>query len=237
MSLSHISQVPAPVPPDRDISPADRMALAEQLAEIDRAELEAIRALQVANRNNAYRRMLPARYAAASYDTLRPDQDPDHMVSGWRERGPRALLLAGPSRTGKTTAAYAIANDAHADSQWVVVRSAADLSAALKPDGEPLAYQYAVSCDLLIIDDLGRERVTDWWLEQLQRIVDDRCSNSRRLIVTTNIRVEDDGDPDASTAYEALVARYGDPIVERIIDDGGVLIFDGAPVREFRTHW
>ncbi|WP_433078932.1 ATP-binding protein [Dactylosporangium sp. CA-052675] len=199
--------------------------------EADRAEMEAIRALQAANRHLNYVRRRPSRYADATYDTLYPDQDPRGLVSGWWTRGPRTLVLAGPSRTGKTTAAYAIANVVHNLRNWVIAWTAADLSAALKPDGDPAAYDHAVACDLLVIDDLGRERVTDWWLEQLQRVVDARCGNERRLIITTNAA------PDPAQAYELLVARYGDPLVERLIDGGGVVTLDGAAVRKVVTDW
>lgn len=217
------------VPPAaRDLA---TMPSAQLLAEADRAEMRAIRDLQAANRALAYTRARPSRYATASYTTLRSEQDPRRMISTWLERGPRALVIAGPARTGKTTAAYAITNAAHDAKQWVIPWSAGDLSAALKPDGDALAYDYATACHLLLIDDLGRERVTDWWLEQLQRIVDTRCANERRLIVTTNSA------PDAEAAYDELVNRYGDPIVERLIDDGGVVVLDGPAVRRVVTEW
>lgn len=209
----------------------DTPTLADLQHAADVAEAHATRARQAVNRAAAYTRRRPSRYAAASYDTLRTEQDPRGLVTAWWQRGPRALVIAGPARTGKTTAAYAIANDAHGQGEWVMVWTAADLSAALKPDGEPLAFEYATTCPLLVLDDLGRERVTDWWLEQLQRIVDLRCAHERRLIVTTNTA------PAAGGAYEELVARYGDPIVERLIDDGGVVVLDGPAVRRVVTDW
>jgi DNA replication protein DnaC len=200
-------------------------------AQADATETVARLARQAANRSAAYTRHRPTRYATAAYDTLRPAQNPGGKVTRWWTSGPRALVLAGPSRTGKTTAAYAIANDAHHRGVWVMSRTAADLSAALKPDGEPLAYQHAGECELLLIDDLGRERVTDWWLEQLQRIVDIRCGNGRRLLVTTNCGTTTD------TAYDELVTRYGHPVTERLIDDGALLMFDGPAVRRVVTDW
>lgn len=203
----------------------------ELYAAVDRAEMEAMRKRQAANRHAAYSRHRPTRYADASYSGLRPHQDPRGLIATWYERGPRGLLLAGPARTGKTYAAYAIANAAHDAGAWVVARSAADLSAAMKPDGEPLAYNNAIACDLLVIDDLGRERVTEWWLDQLQRIVDDRCGNQRRIVVTTN------SDPAKGEAYRAIADRYGDPVAERILDGGGTVILDGPAVREVVDTW
>lgn len=211
---------------------ADTTTLAEQLRAADLAEMAAIRARQAANRAVVYTRRRPSRYATAAYNRLRADQDPNGKVSRWWAQGPRTLVVAGPTRTGKTTAAYAIANDAHAQEQWVMVWTAADLSAALKPDSaEPLAYDYATSCPLLVIDDLGRERVTDWWLEQLQRIVDHRCAHERRLIVTTNTAAE------AGAVYDELSARYGHPVVERLLDGGGLLVLDGPPHRAVVSEW
>jgi len=215
-------------------TPADAPAaeIEEQRRAADLAEMAAIRARQAANRAVVYTRRRPSRYATASYNRLRPDQNPAGKVSRWWDSGPRTLVLAGPTRTGKTTAAYAIANDAHAQDQWVMVWTAADLSAALKPDShEPLAYDYATTCQLLVIDDLGRERVTDWWLEQLQRIVDHRCAHERRLIVTTNTAGE------AGAVYDELSARYGHPVVERLLDGGGLLVLDGPPVRHVMSDW
>jgi DNA replication protein DnaC len=216
----------------RHHDPLDQLAARPDLFdEADRAELEAIRARQAANRHVAYVRRRPSRYANAAYATLQPEQDPRGMVTRWWTAGPRTLVLAGPSRTGKTTAAYAIANHAHEARRWVIAWTAADLSAALKPDGEHGAYDHTVDCDLLVVDDLGRERITDWWLEQLQRVVDARCANERRLIVTTN------AGRDPRSTYDELVARYGDPLVERVIDDGGVIALDGPPVRKVVTEW
>lgn len=217
---------------DHNPTTADNAATDRLIAEADRRELEAIKARQAANRGLIYTRRRPTRYAHASYNQLRADQNPRDMVSTWRTRGPRALVLAGPARTGKTTAAYAITNDAHNHGTWAMAWTAAALSAALKPDsGDPHTYEYATTCELLLLDDLGRERVTDWWLEQLQRIVDERCANERRLIVTTNAAA------DAEQAYSTLVERYGDPLVERLIDGGGVVILDGPPVRDLVTEW
>lgn len=205
---------------------------AARLAEADRAEMVAMRARQAANRAIIYSRRRPSRYARASYDLLTPAQNPGGKIARWWDTGPRSLVLAGPARTGKTTAAYAIANDVHRRDIWVMAWTAADLSAVLKPDsGEPLAYDYATTCPLLLLDDLGRERVTDWWLEQLQRIVDARCANERRLIVTTN------SGGSADEAYDELVKRYGHPVVERLIDGGGVLVLDGPAVRQVVTEW
>lgn len=189
-------------------------------------------ALRNAKRNAAYTRRRPSRYAEASFDLLTEHQQQNGKIARWWDSGPRAVVLAGPARTGKTTAAYAIGNHTQAEHAWTLAWTAADLAAALKPDSDqPFAYEHATTCDLLILDDLGRERVTDWWLEQLQRILDARCVHERRLVVTTNHGTG------VTNVYDELSTRYGYPIVERLIDDGAILFFDGPAVRRTVTEW
>ena len=212
-------------PPGPDADSPDLYAAA------DRAELEAIRVRQAANRQAAYLRHLPSHYATAAYDTLRPAQNPNRQISTWYERGPRTLVIVGPPRVGKTTAAYAIANHAARQLDWVMARTAANLSAALKPGADENAYDHATACGLLVVDDLGREKPTEWWLEQLQRIVDARCADELRIVVTANTT------PDAGRAYDELAAKYGDPIAERLIDDGGIVVVDGPAIRRVATSW
>lgn len=62
-------------------------SLDELREEADRAEMEAIRARQAANRAIAYTRRRPSRYAEASYSLLHPEQDPDGKISRWRASG------------------------------------------------------------------------------------------------------------------------------------------------------
>ncbi len=190
------------------------------------AEQHAARArVQAANRNRAYSRSLPAKYVRADYRMLRPNQNPAGRVSRWLASPLRTLVLSGPPRTGKTTAAYAIANDAHRRGSWVIARPVIDLSAALKPDGEPMADRYARDCDVLLLDDLGQERATEWWVEQLYGLVDARCAGHRRLVVTTNCEVDE------------LADRYGEPILERLMDGGGLLKLTGPSIRQVTTEW
>lgn len=50
---------------------------------------------------------------------------------------------------------------------------------------------FAKNCSLLILDDLGAERETDWANEQLDFIIDHRYENRKSLIVTTNLTLDD----------------------------------------------
>ena len=42
-------------------------------------------------------------------------------------------------------------------------------------------------CDLLIIDDFGAEKITDWVLEKVFLLIDTRYKTEKPLIITTNL--------------------------------------------------
>lgn len=214
---------------------ADGAALADRLiADADAeamAQIKARRAANIAARRAGYAHQRGATFAAAAYADLTDEQNPQGLISRWWDHGPLNLLLAGPARRGKTTAAYAIANAVHDAGLWVVAHTASRLAAALRPNGVETADADAIGCDLLLIDDLGREQVSDWWRERLHDILDERVRRQRRVLVTANAT------PDATAAYRELVDRYGTPIVERLIDHGSIITINGRVWREQKTYW
>ena len=66
---------------------------------------------------------------------------------------------------------------------------------------DPLPDLYDV--DLLVLDDLGREKVTDWASERLYVLVNERYNRRRPTIVTTNYTPGELSD----RGYDALVSR------------------------------
>src|SRR5262249_59302511 len=54
------------------------------------------------------------------------------------------------------------------------------------------AYRNALDADILLLDDLGAHRVTDWVQDTVTSIITHRCNNKKPLIATTNLP-----DPDA----------------------------------------
>lgn len=71
----------------------------------------------------------------------------------------------------------------------VIALDSMDLLAEMKLD---LDYAETIirecrDCDLLVIDDIGSERSTDWTTEQLYRLLKDRTENQRPVIVTSNV--------------------------------------------------
>lgn len=131
-------------------------------------------------------------------------------VAGWVTRGHQAegLYLAGQVGTGKTHTAYmAMAawclttgvapRGAYVSHQYGVERRippsvvfvrATALFDELRPGGD--SRQRIVDCqeaDLLVLDDIGAEKPSEWTCEKLYEIVDERYVKVRPLIVTSNV--------------------------------------------------
>jgi DNA replication protein DnaC len=85
----------------------------------------------------------------------------------------------------------------------VAVESSAELVAAAKPDGDRKVNQRAVRADLLVLDDLGQERPTEFARETVFEVIAARYDAEAPMIVTSNL-----GDAQLRDAYgEALVSR------------------------------
>lgn len=176
-------------------------------------------------RGHTWEARVPAKFRTARLADLAPDQHPD-AVRAWLASESPTLVLAGTlPGNGKTHTAYALGWSAHEAGLWPCAYTMADLNAALRPSGEfePEAWHTVTRCDLLIIDDLGTERVTDWTEEQLHRLFDTRGRERRRTIVTTNLtskKIED---------------RYDSRVADRLLDDAVPLKFEGRTRRKPRS--
>jgi DNA replication protein DnaC len=122
------------------------------------------------------------------------------------------LLLVGEPGTGKTHLAVAALRSLMQrgfegqfwDYQNLLdrIRSGYD-PASNSSDKE--AYRVALDMEVLLLDDLGAHRVTDWVEDTVTSIVTYRCNNRKPLIATTNLP-----DPDAgSTIMERSSSLAG----------------------------
>lgn len=163
---------------------------------------------------------VPERFKEANPGALPAEANPGGKVSGWLDTDVSTLVLRSDvPGVGKTWAAYAICNLAASRRQWVYGGPMIDLNESFRPGRDDNAYTIAQECDLLLVDDLGRERITEWTIERLTGILDARWSNKRRTIITTNL--------DGAT----FLSRYGGPIVDRATDDSWTLLIEGQSRR------
>ncbi len=153
--------------------------------------------------------VIPPRYRGVSFD--RPpvaDMARDlqtklavsqvrEYVEGLEERVAegRGLWIFGGTGTGKTTLAMLISKAALEAGMTVAIYSLPKLLARIRRtyDAEPGGESYLsfferlTSVDLLHLDDLGAEKRSDWVLEQLYALVNERYEAQRSVLVTTNL--------------------------------------------------
>ncbi|HEX3293615.1 MAG TPA: ATP-binding protein [Solirubrobacterales bacterium] len=108
----------------------------------------------------------------------------------------RGLWVFGGTGTGKTTLAMLISKAALEAGKTVAIYSLPKLLARIRRtyDSEPGGDSYLsfferlTSVDLLHIDDLGAEKRSDWVLEQLYALVNERYDSQRSMLITTNLQ-------------------------------------------------
>ena len=96
------------------------------------------------------------------------------------------LLMTGPVGTGKTFAAACVANALIERGVPVLMTSVPVILGTSKYDLNEVIRQ-AQEYDLIIVDDLGAERDTDYSLEIMFQFVDARYRSGKPMIVTTNL--------------------------------------------------
>ena len=149
----------------------------------------------------------PRRYVHAIAD--HPD------VLGWVTRfaaDPKespSLLVVGPTGVGKTWQAYgALRAAVVATSRKWEASTFADFTAALRPGGKDpegtlRAYRKA---DLMLIDDLGAAKHSEWVEETTYRLINGRYEDMKPTIFTTNLPLAD------------LREGVGDRIASRLVE-------------------
>jgi len=99
------------------------------------------------------------------------------------------LLLTGPVGTGKTFYAAAIVNALQDRGVPALIVSTARLLNTLRGSGERQELLDRLGkFTLLVLDDLGAERMTDSALELLETVVDARALLQKPMCVTTNLK-------------------------------------------------
>lgn len=126
------------------------------------------------------------------------------------------LLFIGPPGTGKTHLAVAAlrelirrrnAEGVFYDFQALLnhIRSGYDATSGTM-DRE--AYRSAIEAEILVLDDLGAHRVTDWVEDTVTSIITQRCNHRRATLVTTNLRDPEAGNQRESGLTADLYAKY-----------------------------
>jgi DNA replication protein DnaC len=173
--------------------------------------------------------VIPRKYRGVSFDRAPvPDLDPTIVrevrrfvreIDGRLASG-RGLWFMGDVGTGKTTLAMLVSKAALDNGHSVAIYSMPRLLAEIRDtyDADPGERSYMeffrrlVSVELLHLEDLGAEKRTDWVLEQLYSLVNERYEQERSILVTTNLGLEELERQIGPRTVSRLVEICGDPL-------------------------
>ncbi|CAM3900798.1 ATP-binding protein [Alicyclobacillus pomorum] len=136
-------------------------------------------------------------------------------AEGFDPEAGKGLLLTGTVGTGKTHLAAAIAMELIGREHTVVFGTVTSLLAQVRSAygddrvSEMDMMRRFTRCNLLIIDDLGKERVSDWVEQTVYEIINTRYERNRSLIITTNMSLAE---------IRAKYVNVGNAIVDRILE-------------------
>jgi DNA replication protein DnaC len=123
---------------------------------------------------------------------------------------PPVLVLVGPPGSGKTHLLEAIGRQFLDQGRTVRYELVAHLLQRLRSsysmNEESHVMEVCYGADVLLLDDLGLEKPSDWVVEQLTSLIDERWRNNRLLAIGTN------------ESHITIEARLGPRISSRLFD-------------------
>ena len=139
-------------------------------------------------------------------------------------------IFSGPVGTGKTHLAAAIIREGLKKSDtWnyrfvEVPALLSEIRAGFNTRSSDSPLKMIEEADLLILDDLGAEKVTDWVREQLYLVINQRYSEMKPTVITTN------------DSLEELEANVSQRTVSRIMDMCDGVLLTGEDYRKKRLR-
>ncbi|MEU6872417.1 ATP-binding protein [Streptomyces sp. NPDC046751] len=167
----------------------------------------------------------PPRYRRADATHPAVQQWADAVAADPTEAG--SLLLTGTTGTGKTHQAYgALRRIAAAGSTHpyeIRALTAADMYGLLRPNGSPRGTEGELArltrIPLLVLDDLGSAKATEWTEEITYRLINERYNACRPTLYTSNLPA-DSRDRDTGIRHGPdLITTLGDRIASRLSED------------------
>ena len=172
---------------------------------------------------------IPKRFRGVSFDrkpvcdldpfVLRPVRTFVERIEANLDEG-RGLWFTGDVGTGKTSLAMLVSLAAEKAGRSVAIYPVTRLLAEIKDTYDSQSagsymglFRRLCGVDLLHLDDLGAEKRTDWVLEQLYAIVNERWQDERSIVVTTNTTDLDDlREQIGPRTVSRLLEICGDPL-------------------------
>ena len=177
-----------------------------------------------------------------SFDLYSPDPEPEYGLVSPRENmvrivsearsfidgfdeTPGFLLFYGRTGLGKTFLSHCIAKELLEAGHSVIYQCAPDMfntmAGAAFSRNEPASedQELFLTCDLLIIDDLGTELVNSFVAGSLFYLLNERIRHKKSTIISTNLSLEE------------IENTYSERVFSRIVSSFGLMHFYGDDIR------
>lgn len=138
----------------------------------------------------------------------------------------RGYIMFGQPGNGKTHLAAAIVNVAARQGFTAIFERVPMLLAKIRatysggPVSEGQIMKTLTEADLLVLDDAGAEKCTEWTEPTLYTIIDERYTNKRSIIVTTNAGLEE------------LEQKIGFRAMDRLLEVCAIVENEGTSYRQ-----
>ena len=188
------------------------------------------------------RARIPARYSRCDFSTF-ITYDNEKLQRAFRKAREfaaafpvvdKGLLFIGPPGIGKTHVAVSVLREVVLKGMRGVYYDTRSLLSTIRSTYNPVTraseaevLDEVMQAELLVLDDLGAERLTDWVEETMHLIVNTRYNEKRPTVFTTNY--EDVGAED----LDSLFVRVGYRLHSRLREMCDFLEYDGPDYREF----
>lgn len=167
-----------------------------------------------------YNKIIPLRFESVDYEKL--ELNIKKIFEAMKESR-KGLYIFGKVGTGKTHIVYALYKQCQKLKFKCRFYNSIDILDKIKDDYRNSdVYNLKSILDykgLLIIDDIGAEKITDWVLETFYRIVNQRYENMLPVIFTSNFSLDE------------LADRLGERIPSRIVGSCEIIELTGKDKR------
>ena len=144
-----------------------------------------------------------------------------NFIQQFSTSGENLLFFGGPG-TGKTFLTNCVAKELLDKGFFVVYRTSEELIRDLKTikfENDTELEELLLKCDLLIIDDLGSEQITDFSKTELFNLINRKMLKGYKMLISTNC------------GLEFLSGMYSERIASRLLGEFTLCKFYGEDIR------
>ena len=158
------------------------------------------------------------------------------IIDDYLSLGGRGLLLTGPVGVGKTHLAVAILRELIARYQarglfyqfGALLRQIQDSYNPVSQNSELAVLAPVFNAEVLVLDELGASKPTDWVRDTMMQIINNRYNEKRLTIFTTNYSDSRKNEKDG----EILEDRIGVPLRSRLYEMCKTVVIEGEDYRK-----